>query len=962
MQKKIWKTVSIVFLFNLIFPQEQILADYIVLPEQLYYDVNYYGLDLDVDVNTNSISGSTTISGTIISNNTSQIVLNFFDHMTVDSVTTSGQSLSFTHTNKVLTCNLPQSLNTGDIFSVTVYYSGFPGQSGVGDGLIFGSYNGSKLIYSYSWPYWANTFFPCKDHPSDKADSVQIAITVPDSFQVACNGVLESTNTIPGNQKQFVWKTHYAISPYHISINIYPFDVYQSSYNSAISGAIQLEYYMFPNHTGALQQQLETVVPKIHEAYESKYGPFPFSSEKSGYCESVISGGMEHQTILTMNYPAFFDDIVVHESAHEYFGNLISISDWGHIWLSEGFATYSEAIYKEYWQGPAAYLQEIRSNMSASGNGAIYVSDPSTPSNIIPYNLVYLKASVVVHMLRFVMGDSTFFQMMHDYITTSPFRFKNIDTEQFKNFCESYHGSDLDWFFNQWVYNSGRMSADYCAFWNETADTLIFKIKGKKGTSSDYHEMPMPVEISTNSGSFYDTLWVDSLNRTERYYFSDSSNLNIQIDPNDKVLKGSFSFLDRPELEKAYFQQNEIHMEWNQFFDFDNYRVFIWREDTPGNYVFYDSVSVGGLNYSFTPSVSGKYSVSVKAISNGHSTQYSNSIQVYFTDFPMDLGLLVIDETRNGTGTHMLMPADSSVDSFYDNLLIGYSYQQFDVYTENRAVNVLDIAHYSTIIWHHDVTYDTKIDDSETALEAFIEAGGKIIISGMNFLNYLSADFHGSFLGYTSYSVNAPADFSGAFGVKNFPDLSNDTTKITTASYQKKLPFVMTFDTSGNSNTLYKYNSVSVNPQFHLKPCGVRTASVIDSTQTAAVILGFPLYFVNPDSARVFMQMALTDLGVTGMPQKSSEKKSTDFRLKNNYPNPFNSKTTIEFSIPGTGFTTLKIFNILGQVVEVLVSQKLSSGNYKYTWDASDFSSGVYFFRLETDQRFVSINKLLLLK
>ena len=86
----------------------------------------------------------------------------------------------------------------------------------------------------------------------------------------------------------------------------------------------------------------------------------------------------------------------------------------------------------------------------------------------------------------------------------------------------------------------------------------------------------------------------------------------------------------------------------------------------------------------------------------------------------MDQGILVVDETRNGTGTHMLMPTDASVDSFYNYLLAGYSYHEFDVYAENRAPNVLDFEHYSTIIWHHDVTYQTKIDDSEPALKAFL--------------------------------------------------------------------------------------------------------------------------------------------------------------------------------------------------------------------------------------------------
>jgi len=812
-------------------PAENSVKNYYLLPEQLYYDVSYYGLNFAIDVNNRFISGSAEIAGEIVQNNTSQIVLNLFDHMTVDSVKSQGQSLDFNHAGDVLTCNLSQPMNTGNLFTVTVFYNGYPMQSGAsGYGLIFTSYYNNPLIYSYNWPYYANTFIPCKDHPSDKADSVQLSITVPDSFQVACNGILISTSNLPGNQKQFIWKSNYPTGTYHISINIYPFDVLTSTYNSLVSANIPLEFYTFPNHTSAAQTQLNIVVPQIHEAFENRYGAFPFSSEKSGFCESVISGGMEHQTILTMNYPSFFSHIIVHEAAHEYFGNMISISDWGHIWLSEGFATYSEAIFKEYWQGPAAYLQEIREHMSGSGSGIIYVSDPSIPGNIIPYNLVYLKASTVLHMLRFIMGDSLFFQMMQDYVNTSQFRFKNIDTDQFKNYCETYYGNDLDWFFDQWIFQSGKMSGEYYHFWNSSADTLIFKIHSNL-SGSTYHSMPMPIEFSTSSDQFLDTLWVDSLNLNKHYYFSDSTNLNISIDPDDKVLKGTFTYLDHPNLDGAYLQQNAIHLNWSSFFDFTEYEIHIWRENSPGIFIFVNSVVISGLNYSFTPSLAGKYRLAVKAIKNGHQTKLSNPKEVCYTNFPMDQDILIIDETRNGNGSSMLMPTDVAVDSFYNYLLTGYSTTQFDVTSEGRALNVLDFAHYSTLIWHNDVSYQTIINQSESAIHAYMEAGGKIIFSGMNFLDNLSGGFSANYLGYQQFNTNMTADFTGAVGINPYPDLSLDTSKIDLPTFNNKLRFITVFDTTISSNTIYKFISASSNlsgSTYHSMPMPIEFSTSSD--------------------------------------------------------------------------------------------------------------------------------------
>ncbi len=767
---------------------------------------------------------------------------------------------------------------------------------------------------------------------------------------------------------QYIWKSHYPLGPYHLSINVYPFDVVLSSYSSPVSGNIPLFYYLFPNHTAAAQPRLDTVVPQLLEAFEDRYGPFPFSGEKYGICESLINGGMEHQTILTMNYSSFFSDIVVHESAHEYFGNMIGISDWGHIWLSEGFATYSEAIFREYWEGQTGYDQEISGHMAGSGNGIIFVSDPSQPANIIPYNLVYLKASVVLHMLRYVMGDTNFFQMLQDYVSVSPFRHRNIDTEQFRAFCEGYHGSDLGWFFSQWIYGDGKMAVDYYHYWNSTRDSLIFKIRSVPsfpgGRTS--HRMPVPLQLSTAVSQVFDTLWVDSLSLSRNYYIADTTNLSLQFDPGNTLLKGPFTFSGSPRLLDASIHpvSGDIQVIWEPFFDFQEYDFYSWKKNISGNFDILDSLRYSGTQLIFVPPGPGTYRFAIRGFQDGHRTDLSAYRELNYSTFPMDQGILVVDETRDGNGSHMFLPLDDAVDIFYDSLLSRYTHTQFDITAEGRAPTVQDLGLYSLVIWHHDVIYQTVISSTESELAAYLNAGGKILFSGMNYLNNLSSAFRMTYLGIVQPQLNTSADFTGARGTSGFPDLAVDTSKITFPLYSQRLPNVTVFDTLPGVETVNQYVSHSQNPLYHLKPSGVRSRAVSDSMQYGAVTLGFPLYFITGDSAQKLLEKTLEEFDIpTGL--KSVNKLTPQsLRLYSNFPNPFNPSTKILFDLNTGTQIDILIYNLLGQRVRSLFRGKLSAGRYELEWNGANDSevpqaSGIYFLQLNTENQ-KTVMKILL--
>jgi hypothetical protein len=277
----------------------------------------------------------------------------------------------------------------------------------------------------------------------------------------------------------------------------------------------------------------------------------------------------------------------------------------------------------------------------------------------------------------------------------------------------------------------------------------------------------------------------------------------------------------------------------------------------------------------------------------------------------------------------------------------------------------LDFAPYSVLIWHHDVPFQTVVDQAGAELAAYLDAGGRIIFSGMSYLSNLNSDFTSRFLGYGNFGINTNAEFIAAQGEQGFSDLTIDTAKITLPTYFKKLRNVTIFDTLENTRTLYRYIADNGNPSYHLKPCGIVANSVSDSTQAAAITLGFPLYFINSDSARLFIQQALD--AISGIEEISTpESPPASFELLNCYPNPFNPSTHIRFILPAAMKIELDIFNILGEKVKTVYSGRLSPGFHKMEWNGRDESnhpagSGVYFVRLRgVDQQ--GVTRVILLR
>ncbi|MFQ6607294.1 MAG: M1 family aminopeptidase [Fidelibacterota bacterium] len=508
------------------------------------FDVTYYRLNLDIDPSTEIVSGDVTTKAASTTTGLNEITLDFFDNMTVDSVTSEGGSLSFTHADDELTVELDGIYEEGEIFEVTVYYSGHPVDAGGFASFDFSYHGNVPIISTLSEPFGSRTWWPCKDDPADKADSVDIIITVPDELVVASNGLLISETDNGDGTKTFFWAERYPISTYLVSLAITNYEVFSDYYYYSSPGSLtatdsmEVKFFVYPEDLADAEEDFNVTVSMI-EYYATVFGEYPFIEEKYGMAEFPWGGAMEHQTctsygswLIQGNH--YYDWINAHELAHQWFGDLITMRYWSHIWLNEGFASYAEALWEENLEGIQGYLDYMDGMDYGLFPTSVFVYD-STNINSLFSSTVYDKGAWVLHMLRHVIGDSVFFEAMVDYQQT--YAFGNATTENFRDICELHYGADLDWFFEQWVYGLYRPSYEY-VWYDSTAgsDHIVKLVLNQVQTNTGLFKMPLDIELTTASGDTTIVIW-DSLETQTFEFAMDEEVINLEIDPDGWLLR-----------------------------------------------------------------------------------------------------------------------------------------------------------------------------------------------------------------------------------------------------------------------------------------------------------------------------------------------------------------------------------------------------------------------------------------
>lgn len=511
-------------------------------PATSNYDLKYHRMEWSVDPRQRFISGTVTTYFEPQEAAFQEISFDLSSALSVTEVERNGNTLNYTHTNDLLTITLPQTLSVGQLDSVSVTYQGVPVEDGFGS-FVQGFHSNVPIIWTLSEPYGAKNWWPCKQSLNDKIDSIDVIVTTPSAYRVASNGLLVGETTV-GVNKRYHWKHRYPIPAYLIAIGVTNYAVYSDFVPNPDGEPIEVLNYVYPEVLQQAQAATQSTV-EIMQLFNELFGEYPFADEKYGHAMFGFGGGMEHQTMSFMG--GFSHLLQAHELAHQWFGDKITCGSWSDIWLNEGFASYLEGLTYEYGLGPNTFFNWKRqyiASITSQPDGSLYVRDTSSVSRIFSGRLSYNKGGMVVHMLRWKLGDDAFYQGVRNYLEDPQLAYGYARTPDLQRHLEASSGEDLTEFFNDWVYGEGFPS--YRLNWDMVGDRLILELSQTPSHPSvEFFEMPVPILVM---GKGQDTLLrVEHTRQDQRFEFElDLEVEGISFDPNLELISAGNVITQNP--------------------------------------------------------------------------------------------------------------------------------------------------------------------------------------------------------------------------------------------------------------------------------------------------------------------------------------------------------------------------------------------------------------------------------
>lgn len=482
-----------------------------LMPEQAAYDVTFYGLDIQVFPDERRIEGLLRAE-VQVAHPMYWLVLDLDTLLAVNGIwqlqEDGARTLRpFRREGGKLWVDLGATHQPGQKAVVEVAYGGNPRTAvrAPWDG-------GFSWARTPSGAHWiattcqgegADIWWPVKDHVSDEPDSMWLRVRVPDPLVAACNGRLRRTEPHADGTTTYHWFISNPINVYNVALNIAPYRSIEGSMDCVTGEQYPVVFYVLPEDYEKGQKLFPEILEHLR-FFEKLLGPYPFRADKYGVAQTPHLG-MEHQSIIayganfkngamTGGKDWGFDALHQHELAHEWWGNLVTNSDWRDMWLHEGFGTYMQPLYAEQLGGKERYREYMR-NMRFFPNRLAVAPRASQTGKEIYRAPIYNKGAWVLHTLRFLMGEEPFFRALRRMAYPDPAMEKITDgrqtrfavTDDFLRICEAESGLQLDWFFEAYL-RQAALPKLYSKIENQTLSLRW---------ESSAPEMPflMPVEV-----------------------------------------------------------------------------------------------------------------------------------------------------------------------------------------------------------------------------------------------------------------------------------------------------------------------------------------------------------------------------------------------------------------------------------------------------------------------------------
>ena len=521
-------------------------------PKNPNIDALNYRFEVELSDETDEILGKMTMDVRFLTDSILHLRLDLINRsaalenkgMQVTAVESNGQAVMYQHDKDVLLITLPSPSTQNQRSQFTITYRGIPAT-----GLIIADNKyGDRTFFSDNWPNKARNWLPTIDHPYDKA-TCEFVVKAPNHYQVVSNGLLIEETDLSNSQRLTHWKQSVPIAPWLYVLGVAQFAVQQVG--DFEGKAIQTWVYYQDREAGFYDFAEPT--KKVLEFYSSYIGPFVY--EKLANIQSnSVGGGMEAASAILYGDRSVsgernvrWRNIVIHEIAHQWFGNSVTEYDWDDVWLSEGFATYFTLLFIEHEYGRDAFLEGLESSKQRVDN--FYQKNPDY--RIVHDNLkdmskvtssqTYQKGSWTLHMLRGVVGTENFWKGIRSYY--QKYQNGHASTADFRREMEEASGKDLSVFFQQWLYKGGTLQ--YAGNWQYDAKKKQVRIAiDQVQKDGSFFEMPLELGIYFKGEEQPQLKTVDVKRKSNVFTIDvDNEPEEIKLDPNTWVLMDVLDFV-----------------------------------------------------------------------------------------------------------------------------------------------------------------------------------------------------------------------------------------------------------------------------------------------------------------------------------------------------------------------------------------------------------------------------------